>query len=146
MSWFSSNPLAPGTPAPDFTLNDQNGDPVQLSALRGRNVVLVFYPGDHTPQCRVQLGQLRDRWEDAKQRNLLVFGVNPAGQTSHALFHRRNKLPFPLLIDRGRKVATAFQANGLFVKRTVYVVGPDGVILYGQRGKPPVSEIFAAAS
>jgi len=65
--WLFSEPLAVGTPAPDFSLPDQSGKVVSLASLKGRNVVLVFYPGDDTTVCRKQLCEFRDRWSDARE-------------------------------------------------------------------------------
>ncbi len=141
-----SKPLPPGTPAPDFTLADQEGRTVRLSELRGRNVVLVFYPGDDTPGCRAQLCEFRDSWGQASSRNTLVFGVNPQSAASHSRFRERYELPFPLLVDQGRRVAALYNAGGLIVRRTVYLIGPDGVIRYAQRGKPTPAEVLAAAA
>ncbi len=145
LSWLFSNPLAVGTKAPDFATTDDSGKPVTLSALKGKNVVLVFYPGDNTSVCTAQLCEFRDRWEQAKSRNTVVFGVNPAGERSHAGFREKNKLPFPLLVDKGQKLADAYHAGGLIVKRTVYLIGPDGTIRYAQRGKPAVAQVLAAS-
>jgi peroxiredoxin Q/BCP len=143
--WLFSDPLPTGTKAPDFTLPQQDGKSVSLSKLRGKNVVLVFYPGDDTPVCRAQLCEFRDQWGQARKRNALVFGVNPAGAGSHSKFQEKYHLPFPLLVDAGQKVAALYRANGLFVKRTVYLVGPDGAIRYAKRGKPDPAEVLAAA-
>jgi len=145
LSWLFSDPLAPGTKAPDFTLPDETGKTVSLSTLRGRNVVLVFYPGDDTPVCRKQLCEFRDHWQDAMSRNVEVFGVNPQAPASHQDFRRKYQFPFPLLVDAGQKVAAAYHANGLLVKRTVYLIGPDGTIRYARRGKPAPGEVLAAA-
>jgi len=142
---FFSDPLPEGATAPDFTLPDDAGNEVRLSALRGRNVVLVFYPGDDTPGCTRQLCQLRDSWDGARARGVEVFGVNPQSANSHAGFRRQYKLPFPLLVDKGRKVASLYNANGIIVKRTVYLIGPDGVIRFARRGMPSPSEVLAAA-
>jgi len=142
---FFSDPLPVGAPAPDFTLPDDAGNEVRLSALRGRNVVLVFYPGDNTPGCTRQLCQLRDSWEAARVRGVAVFGVNPQSAQSHDSFRRRYSLPFPLLVDAGRKVASLYNANGIIVKRTVYLVGPDGTIRFARRGMPSPQEVLAAA-
>jgi len=142
---FFSDPLPAGTPAPDFTLPDDAGNQVRLSALRGRNVVLVFYPGDDTPGCTHQLCQLRDSWDSARTRGVEVFGVNPQSAGSHAGFRQHHKLPFPLLVDAGRKVASLYDAHGILVKRTVYLIGPDGVIRFARRGMPSPSEVLAAA-
>jgi peroxiredoxin Q/BCP len=145
LDWLFSDPLPAGSPAPDFTLAQQDGKTVSLKKLRGKNVVLVFYPGDDTPTCRKQLCEFRDRWEDARKRNVQVFGVNPAGSSSHLKFQEKYRFPFPLLVDAGQKVAELYHANGLFVKRTVYLIGPDGVIRYAKRGKPDPTEVLAAA-
>ena len=145
LSWLFFEPLAVGLPAPDFTLADQDGDQVTLSVLRGSNVVLVFYPADETTVCRQQLCEFRDDWELAVQRQALVFGVNPGSARSHSDFRERRQLPFPLLVDRGHKVASLYRANGLAVKRTVYLIGKDGVIRYAKRGKPAPEEVFRAA-
>ena len=67
LSFLFSDPLPVGSPAPDWTLRDQDGNIVALSALRGKNVVLVFYPRDETPTCRAQLCEFRDAWEQAKR-------------------------------------------------------------------------------
>src|SRR6202000_3522343 len=70
-------PLAPGSSAPDFELPDQDGSLVTLASLKGRNVVLVFYPADDTSVCTKQLCEFRDRWPLVQARNTMVFGVNP---------------------------------------------------------------------
>jgi len=140
-----SDPLPVGTPAPDFALPDDAGSKVSLSALRGSNVVLVFYPGDDTPGCTRQLCQLRDSWENARARGVQVFGVNPQSATRHAGFRRHHNLPFPLLVDKGRKVASLYNANGIVVKRTVYLIGRGGVIRFARRGAPAPEEVLAAA-
>jgi peroxiredoxin Q/BCP len=145
LDWLFSDPLTAGTPAPDFTLPQQDGGSVSLAKLRGKNVVLVFYPGDDTPVCRKQLCEFRDQWSEARKRNAQVFGVNPAGAQSHAKFQEKYHLPFPLLVDAGQKVAALYHANGLFIKRTVYLIGPDGTIRYARRGKPDPAEVLAAA-
>jgi len=145
LSWLFSAPLPTGTTAPDFTLPDQNGQPVHLADLRGRNVVLVFYPGDDTTVCRRQLCEFRDSWSAARERNIQIFGVNPQSAASHEKFQSRYTLPFPLLVDRGKRVASLYHAGGPIVRRTVYLIAPDGVVRYARRGKPPVSEVLTAA-
>jgi thioredoxin-dependent peroxiredoxin len=149
--WFPfadlfSDPLPVGSLAPDFTLNDDAGHSVALSALRGRNVVLVFYPGDDTYVCTKQLCALRDHWPDLQARNTVAFGLNPASETRHARFSSHHNFPFPLLADPGRRVARQYRASGLIIKRTVYLIGPDGVIKYAARGNPSPMEILAATA
>ena len=146
LDWLFSEPLAVGETAPAFSLPDQDGKIVTLGDLRGRNVVLIFYPGDDTTVCRAQLCEFRDRWAQASTRNTLVFGVNPQSAASHGRFRERSKLPFPLLVDQGQKVGELYHARGLIVKRTVYLIGPDGAIRYARRGKPNADEVLAAAA
>ena len=141
-----SEPLPVGTPAPDFELPDESGRAIRLSSLRGKNVVLVFYPGDDTPTCTKQLCEFRDDWKQLRVRNIEVFGVNPRGGASHSRFRQKFGFPFPLLVDRGQRVAALYQADaGIVVKRTVYLIGPDGTVRYGKRGKPLPEEVMAAA-
>jgi thioredoxin-dependent peroxiredoxin len=79
-------------------------------------------------------------------RGVEIFGVNPAGQGKHAQFRARFRLPFPLLVDSGRRIATQYRANGLIIRRTVYLIGPDGTIRFAQRGMPSPAEVLAAVS
>jgi thioredoxin-dependent peroxiredoxin len=144
-SWLFSDPLPVGTKAPDFTASDDQGHVVKLAALKGKNVVLVFYPGDDTSVCTAQLCEFRDNWQRAGSHNTVVYGINPSGSKSHEKFREKYQLPFPLIVDQGQILAELYHANGLIVKRTVYVIGPDGVIRYGKRGKPSVGEVLAAA-
>lgn len=87
---------------------------------------------------------MRDNWDRLKSKNTLVFGVNPQSAGSHEGFRRKQKLPFPLLVDKGQKVAKMYHANGPFVKRTVYLIDVDGRIRLGRRGAPTPDEIMAA--
>lgn len=145
LSWLWSNPLPVGSQAPDFSAPDDTGRTVTLFELRGRNVVLVFYPGDDTPGCTRQLCDFRDRWEQARAKGVEVFGVNPQNAEKHVKFRRKFNFPFPLLVDHGQHVAKLYHANGLVVKRTVYLIGPDGVIRFARRGMPPPAEVLALA-
>ncbi len=145
LSWLFSDPLPAGTPAPDFTLPDEKGEPVSLRSLRGRNVVLIWYPGDDTSVCTKQLCEFRDTWETAKRLNTAVYGVNPWSAERHRKFRDKFHFPCPLLVDEGQKVGELYNTRGLIVKRTVYLIGKDGVIKYGKRGKPSPGEVLAAA-
>ncbi len=145
LDWFSA-PLAIGDQAPDFTLPDQDGNPVTLSSLRGRNVVLVFYPADDTTVCTKQLCEFRERWPLVMERNAAVFGVNPGKPSSHAKFRAKYGLPFALLADEGQRVGSAYRTRSLRPRRTVYLIGPDGTIRYARRGKPDPEEVLAAAA
>ena len=145
LSWLFSGPLAIGSAAPDFTLPDQDDTPVTLSGLRGKNVVLVFYPADETRVCRQQLCEFRDVRQLAGDRGVLVYGINPGSAESHSSFRNKQNLPFPLLVDADKKVASLYHANGLIVKRTVYLVGRDGMIRFAKRGKPKPEEVLSLA-
>jgi peroxiredoxin Q/BCP len=146
LDWLFSDPLPAGTAAPAFTLPDQDGNSVSLEALRGTNVVLVFYPGDDTMVCTKQLCEFRDSWTEARQKNTVVFGINAQGARSHSKFRAKYEFPFPLLIDQGQQVCALYRTNGLLVKRTVYLIGPDGTIRFSKRGKPDPGEVLAAAA
>jgi len=145
LSWLFSDPLPTGAAAPDFALPDDSGQTVTLSSLRGKSVVLIFYPGDDTPGCTKQLCEFRDSWEAAKTRGVSVFGISPQSAKSHVKFREKFHFPFPLLVDRGQKVAALYNAKGLIVKRTVYLIGPDGKIRFARRGKPAPDEVLAHA-
>jgi thioredoxin-dependent peroxiredoxin len=144
-SWLFSEPLPVGQDAPEFTLRDQNGGEVALASLRGRNVVLVFYPADETTLCTQQLCEFRDNWALVESKDAIVLGINPADQAKHARFRANHRFPFALLADPGQKVGALFRAKGLIVKRTVYLVGKSGKIRYARRGKPMPEEVLRAA-
>ncbi len=143
--WLFSDPLAVGTAAPDFTTVDQDGAAVAISKLRGKNVVLVFYPGDDTAVCTKQLCEIRDNWKAFQGKDVVVFGINGQKASSHQDFKRKYNFPFPLLVDDKQKVCELYHTNGLIVKRTVYLIGKDGAIKFAQRGKPSPKEVLAAA-
>ena len=145
LSWLFSDPLPVGEAAPDFALQDQDGNVVSLEGLRGTNVVLVFYPADETTLCTKQLCEFRDNWGLAQTKDAIVFGVNPAGQAKHAQFRANHKFPFPLLADPGQRMGAAYRTKGLIVKRTVYLIGKSGKIRYARRGKPNPAEVLATA-
>jgi thioredoxin-dependent peroxiredoxin len=143
LSELFSDPLPVGTAAPDFTLPDDSGNMVTLSALRGRDVVLVFYPADDTPGWTKQLCQFRETWTP---NGAAIFGINGQSAEKHAAFRKKYDFPFPLLIDKGNKVANAYHADAVaMVKRTVYRIGPDGIIRFGQRGMPDPKEVLGQA-
>ena len=144
-SWLWSHPLPAGSAAPDFSLPDESGRMVHLAELRGRNVVMVFYPGDDTSVCTKQLCQFRDAWSDAQARGVEVFGVNPQNARNHEAFRQKCSFPFPLLVDRGQRVGALYHTNGLIVKRTVYLIGRDGVIRFSRRGVPAPRDVLASA-
>ena len=147
LDWLLGAPLAVGTPAPEFSATDQDGKRVTLTSLRGRNVILVFYPADDTAVCTKQLCEFRDSWAAVGSKNAVVFGVNPAQPARHDKFRKKYNLPFPLLFDESQKIARAYNSAFSFApRRTVYLIGPDGIIRYASRGKPLPTEVLASAA
>jgi len=129
--------LNPGDPAPDFTLPDQDGNPVTLSGLKGQTVVLYFYPKADTPGCTTQACGVRDHRPDYDAAGAVVLGVSPDPVKAVAKFHHKYDLGFPLLADEDHQVAELY---GVWVEksmygrkymgneRTTFVIDPDGTI------------------
>jgi peroxiredoxin Q/BCP len=91
--------------APDFQLATQDGTPLRLSDLRGKSVVLYFYPKDDTPGCTRQACGLRDSWDRIREKGAVVLGVSPDSVAAHVKFRRKYELPFTLLADSDHEVA-----------------------------------------
>lgn len=136
--------LAVGTKAPAFKAKDDSGSFVTLAGLLGAPAVLVFYPGDNTTVCTAQLCEIRDHWSAFRKLGARVYGVNGQGERSHRHFIEKHKFPFPLLVDDGWRMCRAYGCGFWIVRRTVYLIGADGVIRYAQRGKPSTAEILRA--
>jgi thioredoxin-dependent peroxiredoxin len=129
--------LEPGDKAPDFTLPDQEGNPVSLSELRGKPVVLYFYPKADTPGCTTQACGVRDHRADYDGAGAVVLGVSPDPVKKIAKFADKFTLGFPLLADEDHAVAEAYGVwaeksmygrTYMGNERTTFVIGPDGVI------------------
>ena len=101
-----------GSVAPDFTLPADDGSTVRLSDLRGRRVVLYFYPKDDTPGCTTQACGFRDNYVEIAEKDAVVFGISPDGVASHVKFRTKFDLPFRLLADEDHKVAELYGAWG----------------------------------
>jgi thioredoxin-dependent peroxiredoxin len=106
-----------GGPAPDFELATDTGERIRLSGLRGRPVILYFYPEDDTPGCTTQACELRDQYSVFRERGAVVLGVSPDDEASHARFREKYSLPFTLLADPGHRVADDY---GVWVERHRY--------------------------
>ena len=104
--------FAEGDVAPDFTARDQNGAAVKLSDLRGRRIVLYFYPKDDTPGCTKQACSLRDGFSAFEEKNIKVLGVSMDDEKSHQKFIEKYELPFTLLIDTDHAIADAYGSYG----------------------------------
>jgi peroxiredoxin Q/BCP len=129
--------LTPGDLAPDFSLPDGEGNIVKLSELRGKRVVLYFYPRDNTPGCTKEACSFRDSYPNYQSQDIVVLGVSTDDAKSHSKFITKFNLPFPLLSDVDGQVATAYESYGLKkfmgkeymgISRNTFIIGPDGKI------------------
>ena len=109
--------LKVGDKAPDFTVNDQDGNPVKLSDMRGKKVVLYFYPKDMTPGCTAQACNLRDNYKSMQKKGYEILGISTDSEKSHKKFIEKEKLPFRLLADTDRSVHNAY---GTWVEKSMY--------------------------
>ncbi|MFV9503505.1 MAG: thioredoxin-dependent thiol peroxidase [Oscillochloridaceae bacterium umkhey_bin13] len=109
--------LTVGAPAPDFELLDETGTVVKLSDLRGKQVILYFYPKDDTSGCTTQACDFRDAYPTIEAKNAVVLGISPDGVKSHAKFKTKHNLPFTLLVDDQHTVAEAY---GVWVEKSMY--------------------------
>ena len=103
-----------GDPAPDFTLPNQDGEAIQLSSLRGKRVVIYFYPKDATPGCTKEACNFRDRWDVLQKHGIQVLGISKDNAASHTRFIAKQSLPFTLLTDEEPcAVASSYDSYGL---------------------------------
>lgn len=128
-----------GSPAPDFHLQDQDGHDVSLSRLRGRHVVLYFYPKDNTPGCTQEACDFRDEHSALEAAGAVVLGVSPDGAASHQKFAAKFSLAFPLLVDTDHRVCEAYGVWGeksLYgrkfqgVTRATFLIDPEGRVAH----------------
>ncbi|MGH2864404.1 MAG: thioredoxin-dependent thiol peroxidase [Solirubrobacteraceae bacterium] len=126
-----------GDIAPDFELPDQDGSPIRLSSLRGRPVVVYFYPKASTPGCTTQACGVRDRRDAYQQADAVVLGISPDAVAKLKRFHDQQRLNFALLADEGHRVADAYGVwleKSMYGKtyfaneRTTFVIEPDGEV------------------
>jgi len=124
-----------GQTAPDFELQSDAGETVKLSALRGKPVVLYFYPKDDTPGCTTQACGIRDAYGEFERAGAVVLGVSPDDAASHEKFKDKYSLPFTLLADDDHAVAEAYGVWGekkymgrtyMGVERSTFVIDEDG--------------------
>jgi thioredoxin-dependent peroxiredoxin len=126
-----------GSKAPAFSLKDQHGETVKLSDLKGKHVVLYFYPKDDTPGCTKEACGFRDEHAALKKAGAVVLGVSPQGEASHKKFSDKFTLPFQLLVDEDHSVAEKYGAWGerslygrkfMGILRSTFLIGPDGKV------------------
>ena len=127
-----------GDPAPEFTLESDAGEAVSLSGLRGKPVVLYFYPKDDTPGCTTQACAIRDEYDRFEQSGAVVLGVSPDSVARHVKFKEKYNLPFTLLADPEHVLAERYGVWGekkymgrsnMGVSRTTFVIGADGAVV-----------------
>lgn len=127
-----------GQPAPDFELPDQDGNPVKLSALKGKNVVVYFYPKALTPGCTSQACGIRDSKAELEARDTVVLGVSPDAVKRLPKFIEKESLNFTLLSDEDHAVAAKYGVWGMKkfmgkefmgLIRTTFIIGKDGKLL-----------------
>jgi thioredoxin-dependent peroxiredoxin len=109
--------LKVGDKAPDFTVNDQDGNPVKLSGFRGKKVVLYFYPRDMTPGCTAEACNLRDNYKSMVKQGYEILGVSTDSEKSHKKFIEKEKLPFRLLADTEKTIHDSY---GTWIEKSMY--------------------------
>jgi len=129
--------LKVGNPAPVFSLPDGKGNIIHLAELKGKRVVLYFYPRDNTPACTKEACSFRDSYSGFQEKDVVVLGVSTDDAKSHEKFTTKLALPFQLLTDTDGQVATAYESYGLKkfmgkeyigISRNTFVIAPDGTI------------------
>ena len=123
--------LKPGDKAPEIVLRDQQGKLCNSKNLRGKNLVLFFYPKDDTPGCTAEATSFRDNLDSFTRLNSVIWGVSGDDEESHKQFAQRNDLPFPLLSDKGNGLRKAFgvpKALGMIPGRVTFIIDSNGTI------------------
>jgi thioredoxin-dependent peroxiredoxin len=138
--------LTPGQKAPSFSLASDSGETISLAGLKGKKVVLYFYPKDDTSGCTVEACEFRDSWPAVRKAGAVVLGVSPDDVTSHVKFKKKFGLPFPLLADPDHAVAERYGVWGeksmygrkyLGIHRTTFVIDEEGrIVKVFERVKP----------
>jgi len=135
-----------GAPAPDFELQSDEGETVALSALRGKPVVLYFYPKDDTPGCTTEACEFRDAYDRFREQGVEILGVSPDTEASHRKFKSKYELPFTLLADPEHHAAEAYGVwkekknygkTYMGVERSTFVIDADGKVARAMRGIRP---------
>ncbi len=135
-----------GQSAPEFELESDSGGTVKLSDLRGRPVVLYFYPKDDTPGCTTEAREFRDAYDVFRERGAEILGVSPDDTASHGKFKSKYELPFTLLADPDHKIAEAYGVwaeksmygkTSMGIKRSTFVIDGDGKIACAMIGIKP---------
>lgn len=133
-SCMTAAPLKPGDKLPHFILNDENRNPIDISSLTGKYLVLYFYPKDDTPGCTKEACSFRDSFAELVDAGAVVFGVSNDSPDSHSAFRRKYNLPFSLLSDNGGELRKLLGVPndffGLLPGRVTYIFNPEGRLVY----------------
>jgi peroxiredoxin Q/BCP len=130
--------LNEGMKAPDFSGTDQEGNRVSLADLKGKKIILYFYPKDNTPGCTAEACNLRDNYKELTDKGFEVIGVSADSEKSHQNFIGRYGLPFRLISDTDKTVLKAYGAWGLKknygreyegIFRKTYIIDEEGTII-----------------
>ena len=109
--------LSIGDKAPNFKTLNQRGETVHLKDLKGKKVVLCFYPKDDTPACTTEACNLRDNYHELLAKGFTIYGISPDGTKKHLKFIEKFQLPFDLLVDEDHSIAEAF---GVWIEKSMY--------------------------
>jgi thioredoxin-dependent peroxiredoxin len=129
--------LQPHTPAPNFSLPDQDGEIHSLSQYLGKKVLIYFYPKDDTPGCTTEACSFRDGYEELTKLGLVVLGISADSVKSHKKFADKYNLPFPLLSDESKEVCEMYQVWGkkkfmgreyMGIRRTSFLIDERGMV------------------
>ena len=125
--------LQPGTEAPTFSVNDHNGNSINLKDYLGKKIVLWFYPKADTPGCTMEGQGFRDDFKKFEEKGILVFGVSLDNEKDNKAFAEKFSFSYPLLCDVNKDIALAYHAiknaDDQYAARISYVIGEDGKIL-----------------
>ena len=125
--------LQPGTEAPAFSVNDHNGNSINLKDYLGKKIVLWFYPKADTPGCTMEGQGFRDDFKKFEEKGILVFGVSLDNEKDNKAFAEKYSFSYPLLCDVNKDIALAYHAvksaDDQYAARISYVIGEDGKIL-----------------
>ena len=141
-----------GKPAPDFELASDSGERISLASLRGKPVVLYFYPKDDTPGCTTEACEFRDAYDTYRERGIEILGVSPDDVASHGKFKSKYELPFTLLADPDHRTAEAYGVwgersfagkNYMGVNRSTFIIDEDGNVVRAMLGIKPAGHAAA---
>ncbi|WP_186576703.1 thioredoxin-dependent thiol peroxidase [Aquibacillus kalidii] len=126
-----------GKKAPDFSLKNNSGETIRLDDLKGKNVVLYFYPKDNTPGCTTEACDFRDNHESFADLDAVILGVSPDSEESHKKFVDKHELPFQLLVDEDHKLAEEygvwklkkkFGKEYMGIERSTFIIDKEGIL------------------